>query len=138
MLGGIKLCSVGICCTGTADFAQLKAAIISRNAAGIEGGLQHRPALITAADAFRNNALHWSVITRQLSLIEHFVALGTPVDALRADGQSPVLLAVNGATDYWYRETWSKSHPSLRNTSVLVGSLLALGATYTISRSNSP
>ena len=115
------------------DFAQLKAAIISRNAAGIEGVLQHRPALITAADALGNNALHWSVITRQLSLIEHFVDLGTPVDALRADGQSPVLLAVNGATDYWYRETRSKSHPSLRNTSVLVGSLLALGATYTIS-----
>ncbi len=115
------------------DFAQLKAAIISRNAAGIEGVLQHRPALIIAADALGNNALHWSVITRQLSLIEHFVALGTPVDALRADGQSPVLLAVNGATDYWYRETRSKSHPSLRNTSVLVGSLLALGASYTIS-----
>jgi ankyrin repeat protein len=40
---------------------------------------------------------------------------------------------VNGATDYWYRATRGKSHPSLRNASVLVGSLLARGAHYTIS-----
>ncbi len=59
--------------------------------------------------------------------------LGTPIDALRADGNSPILLAVNGATDYWYRETRPRTHPSLRDTSVLVGSLLAHGAEYSIS-----
>ncbi len=115
------------------DFDHLKDAIIARNAAGIDRVLQHQPATILSADALGNNALHWSVITRQLSLVERFVALGTPVDALRADGQSPVLLAVNGATDYWFRETRRNSHPSLRDTSVLIGSLLALGAHYTIS-----
>jgi hypothetical protein len=80
-----------------------------------------------------NNALHWSVITRQLGLIPRFIDLGTPIDAPRADGQTRVLLAVNGAMDYWYRTTRARSHPSLRNTSVIVGSLLALGANYTIS-----
>ena len=64
------------------------------------------------SDALGNNALHWSVITRQLSLIERFVELGTPIDAQRADGQTPVLLAVNGANDYWYRATRGRSHPS--------------------------
>jgi ankyrin repeat protein len=68
-----------------------------------------------------------------LGLIERFAALGTPIDAQRADGQTPVLLAVNGANDYWYRATRGRSHPSLRNTSVVVGSLLARGANYTIS-----
>jgi ankyrin repeat protein len=56
-----------------------------------------------------------------------------PIDAQRADGQTPVLLAVNGASDYWYRANRGRSHPSLRNTFVLVGSLLAHGANYNIS-----
>ncbi len=117
----------------TPDFDRLKDAIIARDSAGIDEVLRQQPALATAGDALGNNALHWSVITRQLSLIEKFAALGTPVDALRADGQTPVLLAVNGATDYWFRDTRDRSHPSLRNTSVLVGCLLAHGAGYTIS-----
>ena len=92
---------------------------------------RHRE-LASASDALGNNPLHWSVITRQLGLIERFAELGTPLDARRADGQTPVLLAVNGAADYWYRMR-SGSHPSLRNTAVIVGSLLARGARYTIS-----
>ncbi len=61
------------------------------------------------------------------------MSAGTPIDALRADGHSPVLLAASGATDYWFRETRGRSHPTLRNTSVLVGYLLALGADYSAS-----
>jgi ankyrin repeat protein len=86
-----------------------------------------------ASDALGNNALHWSVIMRQLDLIKRFVAVGTPIEAQRADGQTPLLLAVNGATDYWYRQTRGRSHPTLRNTSVIVGYLLALGANYNLS-----
>lgn len=115
------------------DFEELKVAVISRDATQIEDVLKTRPELITAADALGNNVLHWAVITRQLAWLKRFVALGAPVDALRADGQTPVLLAVNGATDYWFRETRGRSHPSMRDTSVLVGSLLTLGARYTIS-----
>ncbi|HZU35799.1 MAG TPA: ankyrin repeat domain-containing protein [Gemmataceae bacterium] len=115
------------------DFEGLKAAIIGRDGRKIDAVLRRQPSLVQSSDALGNNALHWSVMTRQLGLIERFAALGTPIDAERADGQTPVLLAVNGATDYWYRATRGRSHPSLRNTSVLVGSLLARGAEYTIS-----
>src|SRR5262249_12592583 len=115
------------------DFDALKQAIIARDSRGIGAVLLHRPTLARASDALGNNGLHWSVITRQLDLIARFVELGTPIDAQRADGQTPVLLAVNGANDYWYRVNRGRSHPSLRNTFVLVGSLLAQGAKYTIS-----
>lgn len=114
-------------------FDALKDAIIARDARKIGAVLRRQPGLAAASDALGNNALHWSVITRQLGLIERFVELGTPIDAERADGQTPILLAVNGATDYWYRDTRGRSHPSLRNTSVIVGSLLALGANYSLS-----
>jgi ankyrin repeat protein len=117
----------------TPDFDVLKEAIIARDWRRIGAVLRREPSLARTSDALGNNALHWSVITRQLGLIERFVELGTPLDAQRADGQTPVLLAVNGATDYWYRATRGKSHPSLRNASVMVGSLLAHGARYTIS-----
>jgi ankyrin repeat protein len=117
----------------TPDFNALKEAIIARDARKIGAVLRRQPNLAQSSDALGNNALHWSVLTRQLGLINRFVELGTPIDAERADGNTPVLLAVNGATDYWYRATRGRSHPSLRNASVLVGSLLAQGARYTIS-----
>lgn len=115
------------------EFDKLKEAIIARDPRKITAILRRQPNLAQACDALGNNPLHWSVITRQLGLIERFVKAGTPIDSRRVDGQTPLLLAVNGATDYWFRNTRGKSHPSLRNTSVLVGSLLAHGATYTIS-----
>jgi ankyrin repeat protein len=115
------------------EFDPLKEAIIARDAGKIDAVLKRRSSLIRASDALGNNAIHWSVLTRQLDFIERFARLGTPIDAQRADGQTPVLLAVNGATDYWYRATRGKSHPSLRNSSAIVGYLLALGANYTIS-----
>ena len=114
------------------DFDALKEAIIARNSRRIGAILRKQPKLVSASDALGNNALHWSVMTRQLSLIERFVELGTPIDARRADGQTSVLLAVNGS-DYWYRATRGKSHPSIRNASVMVGMLLGKGARYTIS-----
>jgi ankyrin repeat protein len=117
----------------TPDFDVLKESIIARDSRKIGAILRRQPELARRSDALGNNALHWSVITRQLGLIERFVELGTPIDAQRADGQTPVLLAVNGATDYWYRATRGRSHPSIRNISVIVGSLLAHGANYSIS-----
>ncbi len=117
----------------SSDFDLLKNAIISREHASIQNVVEHYPHLVTTCDALGNNALHWCVITRQLNWIKRFVAAGTPINALRADGHSPVLLAASGATDYWYRETRGRSHPTLRNTAVLVGYLLALGAEYTAS-----
>lgn len=115
------------------EFDLLKNAIISRDSSSIQDVVSRRPELIAASDALGNNALHWSVITRQIDWIKQFVALGTPLNALRADGHSPILLAASGATDYWYRETRGRSHSTLRDTSVLVGFLLGLGADYSAS-----
>jgi hypothetical protein len=83
----------------TPSFEVLKAAIIAREPREVDAVLRRQPNLVRSSDALGNNALHWSVLTRQLGLIERFAALGTPIDAPRADGQTPVLLAVNGATD---------------------------------------
>lgn len=115
------------------EFAALRDAIIARDARKVGAVVRREPELVQASDALGNNALHWSIITRQLRLIERFVELGTPLDAQRADGNTPVLLAAGGAYDYWHRSERDKSHPSLRNAAVMVGSLLALGAEYTIS-----
>ena len=68
------------------DFDELKEAIIARDSRKIGAVLRRQPDLAQASDARGNNALHWSVITRQLGLIERFAALGTPIDAERADG----------------------------------------------------
>ena len=73
------------------DFDELKEAIIARDSRKIGAVLRRQPNLAQASDAGGNNALHWSVITRQLELIERFAALGTPIDAERADGFTPVL-----------------------------------------------
>jgi ankyrin repeat protein len=116
----------------TPDFEVLKQSILSRDARRIGAVLRRHPRLAHASDALGNNALHWSVLTRQLHLLDRFAELGTPLDALRADGQTPTLLAVRG-TDYWYRDARGKSHPSLRNQWVMVGALLAKGASYSIS-----
>jgi ankyrin repeat protein len=114
-------------------FDRLKEAIIARNPRRVAAVLRRDPDLASASDALGNNALHWSVLTRQLSFIERFVELGTPIDTKRADGKTPLLLAASGATDYWYRDTRGRSHPALRNAYVLVGNLLARGAYYSIS-----
>jgi uncharacterized protein len=117
----------------TPQFTVLKEAIMARDPRKISVIMRRSPELVRAADALGNTALHWSVITRQLGMIERFIDLGTLVDTRRADGQTPVLLAVNSAMDYWYRAGRGKSHPSLRNAWVMVGNLLAQGAEYTIS-----
>jgi uncharacterized protein len=114
------------------DFNALKDALIARDPRRTGAVLRRRPDLARSSDALGNNALHFCVITRQLSLIERFIELGTPIDARRADGLTPALLAVSG-TDYWHRATRGKSHPSLRNKWVMVGYLLARGANYDIS-----
>ena len=114
------------------DFDELKEAIIARDSRKIGAVLRRQPNLAQASDAVGNNALHWSVITRQVGLIERFAALGTPIDGQRADGQTPVLIAVNGGCNS-YRAARDRSHPSIRNRFVMVGYLLARGAKYTIS-----
>jgi hypothetical protein len=92
------------------DFDELKESIIARDSRKIGAVLRRQPNLAQASDAVGNNALHWSVITRQLELIERFAALGTPIDAERADGLTPLLIAVNGGCNS-YRAARDRSHP---------------------------
>jgi hypothetical protein len=66
------------------DFDELKEAIIARHSRKIGAVLRRQPSLAQASDAVGNNALHWSVLTRQLGLIERFAALGTPTAAVRS------------------------------------------------------
>jgi ankyrin repeat protein len=114
------------------EFDALKEAIIARDSRKIGAVLRRQPNLAQATDTIGNNAVHWSVLTRQLRLIERFAALGTPIDVERVDGFTPVLLAVNGGANS-YRAARDRSHPSLRNMAVMIGYLLAQGAQYTIS-----
>jgi ankyrin repeat protein len=114
------------------EFDELKEAIIDRDSRKIGDVLRRQPDLAKASDAAGNNALHWSVLTRQLGLIERFAGLGTPIDAERADGFTPLLLAVNGGANV-YRAARDRTNPSIRNKWVMVGYLLARGAKYTIS-----
>ena len=115
------------------DFESLKSAIIDRNARRVSSVLRKQPELLKAADALGNNAVHWSVITRNMSLIDRFVEQGTPINARRADGQTPAMLAAHEAYDYWYRGARGRRHPSIRNSWVILGKLLEKGATYSIS-----
>lgn len=115
------------------DFHLLKDAIVSRDWNRVESVLQNQPFLVNHADTLGNNPLHWCVITRQPTWLRRFAKLGTQVKSLRADGHSPALLAASHAQDYWYRETRGRRHPSLRNSWVMVGQLLELGAEYELS-----
>ena len=114
------------------DFDELKEAILAKDSRKIGAVLRRQPSLTQASDVGGNNALHWSVITRQLELIERFAALGTLIDGQRADGFTPVLIAVNGGCNS-NRAARDRSHPSIRSMCVIVGYQLARGEKYTIS-----
>jgi ankyrin repeat protein len=57
--------------------------------------------------------------------------LGAGIDAERAYGKTPVLLAMHG--DYWYRTGRDLPSSSIRDSSIVTGYLLAKGAKYTLS-----
>ena len=110
----------------SAEFSRLALAIESRDIRKVNRVVSKHPDLINAADALGNNALHYSVQTRQLEMIDRFVELGTPIDAVRADGRSPAIYALSFFRPLPKQE-W------LKNRFVVIGSLLAHGAEYSIS-----
>src|SRR5947208_6747675 len=79
------------------DFDALKQAIIAKDSRAISAVLQREPKLARASDPLGNNALHWSVITRQLDLIARFVQRRAPTESPRAGGQKPTHLPLNRA-----------------------------------------
>ena len=80
--------------------------------------------------ALGNGPLHWAVITRQNDLVDIFVARGAGLEARRADGQTPLLVSLNG--DYWFR---SRDLPSEapQDPWIVTRHLLACGAEYALS-----
>jgi ankyrin repeat protein len=112
------------------NFDAVRDAIQARDGETVEKLIAEKPELATASDAFGNTGLHWATLTRQTQLIDRFLELGVSIDAKRADGQTPILLSING--DYWYR--WNRNLPkeAMNNPWVITGYLLAKDATVTL------
>ena len=111
-------------------FEELADAIKSRDQARVEKVLAARADLIHASDALGNGPLHWAVITRQNDLVDIFVARGASLEARRADGQTPLLVSLNG--DYWFRSRYLPAEAP-KDTWVITRHLLACGAEYALS-----
>ena len=111
-------------------FAGLAEAIKERDRSRVEAVLDGRPELIQASDALGNGPLHWAAITRQNDLVDLFVVRGADLEARRADGQTPVLVSLNG--DYWFR---SRDLPAdaPQDPWIVTRHLLARGADYVLS-----
>ena len=82
-------------------FTALVAAVKNGDMRRIRALLDAHPDYIHAGDALGNGPLHWAALARQNELINHFVEQGADLEAQRADGQTPLLVALNG--DYWFR-----------------------------------
>ena len=74
--------------------------------------------------------MHWAVLTRQIWLIDELLHRGANIHAKRADGATPIHLAIHG--DYWFRANRDLSQQAMRNQWFLVGYLIARGAEYDI------
>lgn len=111
-------------------FAELAEAIKGRDRMQVEAVLGEHPEFVRAADVLGNGPLHWAALTRQLDLVDYFIERGADLEARRADGQTPLLVALNG--DYWYR---SRELPddALQDPWVVVRHLLERGADYALS-----
>ena len=111
-------------------FVALAEAIKGRDRARVEAVLAAYPDFIRAADALGNGPLHWAALTRQNDLVDFFVAQGADLEARRADGQTPLLVSLNG--DYWFR-TRDLPAEAPRDPWVVTRRLLDCGAEYALS-----
>ena len=111
-------------------FVALAEAIKGRERARVEAVLSEHPDFIRAADALGNGPLHWAALTRQNDLVDFFVAQGADLEARRADGQTPLLVSLNG--DYWFR-TRDLPAEAPQDPWVITRHLLACGAEYALS-----
>ena len=114
------------------EFEPFAQAIRDRDRNAVEALIAAEPALATASDVRGNSGIHWAAHTFQIELIDRFVELGASIDAMRADGQTPLLMALNG--DYWFRR-----HRLLpdgdhgEQLKSVIEHLLSRGATYGLS-----
>ena len=111
-------------------FVALAEAIKDRDRARVEALLAEHPNFIRAADALGNGPLHWAALTRQNELVDFFLAQGADLEACRADGQTPLLVSLNG--DYWFR-TRDLPAEAPQDPWVVTRHLLDCGAEYVLS-----
>lgn len=84
-------------------FVSLVELIKKRNFNEICCLIEKIPEFLISTDAFGNSALHWAVLSRNSELITFLLNENVDTEVRRADGQTPVLIGLNG--DYWYRES---------------------------------
>ncbi len=111
-------------------FIALVEAIKSRDRTRVEAVLADQSELIHASDALGNGPLHWAALTRQIDLVDFFVARGADLEARRADGQTPLLVSLNG--DYWFQSS-DLPADAPQDTWIVTRHLLACGAEYALS-----
>src|SRR5262249_16211219 len=103
---------------GTAPEGEaIAAAIRERDLAKVRSLLDANPALVHAPDERTNQPIHWPVMTRQLDMIDEWLARGADINAQRGNGARPIQLT-NG--DYLYRgwrdvpRDWPTTPPDVR------------------------
>ena len=112
-------------------FAELRDAMVARDAGQVEATLLAHPKLAAAADLHGNNAVHWAVMTRQPGLLTLLCDRGANPDGRRSDGQTPAHLLFNGDYEYRvWRELKGISHP---DAATVLEALLGAGATLDLS-----
>ena len=112
-------------------FAELRDAMVARDARQVEATLDAHPKLAAAADLHGNNAVHWTVMTRQPDLLTLLVDRGASPDGRRSDGQTPAHLLFNG--DYEFRVRRELKGIPLPDTATVLEGLLGAGATFDLS-----
>ena len=110
------------------DFEPLAAAVRERDQSAVEQLLKQTPRLLHAADVFGNNLLHWAAHTVQTELLDLFIQSGVDMNARRADGQTPAMIAMNG--DYWHRRWKLLPKYASNDEQKIIERLLERGAKY--------
>lgn len=89
------------------DYEDLSHAVFTRRRDKMAAVLKSRPHLSVAADAMGNTAIHWAVLTRQISQIPYFIMAGMDINARRMDGRSALDLVLDymegGGHGYWFK-----------------------------------
>lgn len=109
-------------------FEPLADAVRERDRSTVEQLLKQTPRLLHASDVFGNNLLHWAAHTLHTELLDLFIQSGVNMNARRADGQTPVMIAMNG--DYWHRRWRLLPTHASKDERKIIERLLEKGADY--------
>lgn len=112
-------------------FAELRDAMVARDAGRVAAVAEARPRLAAAADLQGSNAVHWAVMTRQPGLLPLLVDRGADPNACRSDGQTPGHLLYNG--DYEFRVWRELKGIDHSGAPEVLSAVMKAGATFDLS-----